>query len=127
MDRGELNVLLIAENERACGELARRLEKKGFRSWFASTASEVRFLLDERGPFHLVLSTRPVLQGSALLELLSSFSCEVFYSYPIEDSCLWLRAANDGQACTKSPALRPSEFAVAVDAIVRQRSQSTAA
>ena len=119
MEQRGVNVLLISESERGCWQLARRVEERGCRWWFASTISEIRSLLDER-PFHLVLSTRPVNQGSAIMELLQGSACNVFYSYPIEDSCLWLQAAHRGQACLKAPMLRPSEFASVLDEMVME-------
>lgn len=127
IERGtSVNALLIGESERGSWQLARRLEKKGFRWWFASTPDDIRALLG--GPsIHLVLSTRPVVQGTAIMELLNRFACSVFYSYPIEDSCLWLLAAHDGRACVKTPVLRPSELASALDDMVRGLSQMTAA
>lgn len=126
MEQSGVNVLLIGESERSCWQLAKRVEERGCRWWFASTISDVRSLLDER-PFHLVLSTRPVTQGSAIMELLHGSPCNVFYSYPIEDSCLWLQAAHDGRACLKAPVLRPSEFARALDEMVMELSQMTLA
>jgi hypothetical protein len=126
MDRDFVNVLLIGESERGCKDLARRLEKRGCRWWFASTTNDIRSLLEKR-PFHLVLSTRPVVPGTTIMELLNGFACNVFYSYPIEDSCLWLQAAQHGQACTKAPVLRPGEFASALDRMVRELSEMTPA
>jgi len=126
MEQSGVNVLLIGESERGCWQLAKRVEERGCRWWFASTISDVRSLLDER-PFHLVLSTRPVTQGSAIMKLLHGSTCSVFYSYPIEDSCLWLQAAHDGQACLKAPVLRPGEFASALDEMVMELSQMTLA
>jgi len=124
MERGGVNVLLIGESERGCWQLARRLEERGCRWWFASTTDDVRSLLEER-PFHLVLSTCPVARGSAIMELLQGSPCNVFYSYPIEDSCLWLQAAYQGRACSKAPVLRPSEFASALDEMVTELSVMT--
>lgn len=121
MNQDFVNVLLIGESERGCRQLATRLERRGCRWWFASATNDIRSLLEER-PFHLVLSTRPVVQGSIIMDLLNGFACNVFYSYPIEDSCLWLQAAQYGRACTKAPVLRPSEFGSALDRMVRDLS-----
>ena len=119
MEESRVNVLLIGESEQACRHLARRLEKRGCRCWFASRLEDVRLLLSQRS-FQLILSSRPVTQKSGLMELFSRSACSVFYSYPVEDSCLWLQAARDGQACFGLPALRPGEFARALDQIVGQ-------
>ncbi len=122
MESVGVNVLLIAGSERGCWQLARGLEERGCRWWFASTINDIRSLLNERS-FHLVLSTRPLTQGSAIMELLNGSACSVFYSYPIEDSCLWLQAAYDGRACAQPPVLRPSEFASALDQMVKELSE----
>ena len=119
MERKRVNVLLISESEQACRHLAASLEQKGCECWFASKIEDVRLLLDQR-PFHLVLSTRPMSQGSPLRELLSRAGCMVFYSYPVEDSCLWLPASPRGRASLEAPALRPSEFVRALDRIVTE-------
>jgi hypothetical protein len=126
MEQRGVNVLLIGESVRGFWQLARRLEERGCRWWFASTVSDIRSLLDER-PFQLVLSTRPVNQGSAIMELLHGSACSVFYSYPIEDGCLWLQAIHHGQVCLKAPMLRPSEFGSALDEMVTGLSQMTPA
>jgi len=123
VEPSRVNVLLIGESEQACRHLAKRLEKRGCRCWFASRLEDVRLLLDQR-PFQLVLSSRPVTQKSGLMELFSRAACSVFYSYPVEDSCLWLQAARHGQACLGLPALRPSEFARALDQTVGEVSPS---
>jgi len=124
VEESRVNVLLISDSEQACRHLARRLEKRGCRCWFASRIEDVHLLLDQRR-FHLVLSSRPVTQKSGLMELFSRAACSVFYSYPVEDSCLWLQAVRRGQACFDAPALRPSEFARALDQIVGQLSPAT--
>jgi hypothetical protein len=119
VEQSSVNVLLIGESEQECQDLARPLEQRGWACWFASRMEDVRSLLDQR-PFHLVLSTRPVTQGSALMELLGKAACSVFYSYPVDGSCLWLQASRQGRACLETPAIRPGEFLRTLDRIVAE-------
>jgi len=121
--RGRLNVLLIGESERGWGQLTRHLERLGCYCWFASTIKEIGPLL-ESVAFRLVLSSRPVTEGSALMGLLSRPGCVVFYSYPVEGSCLWFEAASDRRGRLNSSALRPSEFTSTLDNLVVELQQS---
>lgn len=108
-DGDAMNVLLIGDSERVCWHLARHLEKLGCGCWFASTPAEIRTLL-ERFAFRLVLSTRPVTEGSPLMEALRGPERTVFYSYPVEDGCLWFQAIPEVPDGRRFSALRPSEF-----------------
>ena len=123
MERGRLNVLLIGESERGWWQLTRHLEQLGCHCWFASTIKEIGALL-ESVPFRLVLSSRPVTEGSALMGLLSGPDRGVFYSYPVESSCLWFEAAPEGRGLLKSSALRPSEFTSTLDNLVAELQKS---
>jgi hypothetical protein len=123
MERGRLNVLLIGESERGWGQLSRHLEHLGCHCWFASTMKEIGALL-ESVAFRLVLSSRPVTEGSALMGLLSRPDRGVFYSYPVESSCLWFEAAPHGRSRLRSSALRPSEFTSALNNLVFELQKS---
>jgi hypothetical protein len=109
-----MNVLFIGENERSCWHLARHLEKLGCSCWFASTPGEIRTLLD-RYAFPLVLSTRPVTEGSPLMELLSGPGRTVFYSFPVEDGCLWFQAIPEVPHVPHVSAFRPGAFMSILD------------
>jgi hypothetical protein len=106
-----MNVLFITESERGCWQLARRLEALGCRCWFASNPAEIRMVL-EYCDVGLVLSTRPVTEGSQLMSLLTGPKRTVFYSFPVEDSCLWFQATSHGPRVS---AIRPSEFMSILD------------
>ena len=108
MEEGAVNVLLIGENERGWWHLARRLGNLGCRSWFASTTEEVQALIAQH-PFRLILSTRAVTKRSPLMQMVGP-ECSVFYSFPVEDSCLWFQAAPESHSIRRSSGLRPSEF-----------------
>jgi len=126
MERNGVNVLLVGENEQGCWHLMRRFEQRGCQCWFANGSDEVRSLLAAR-PFRLVVSTRPVSQANPLMNLLRGSDCSLFYSYPIEDSCLWLQPIRDGQLCLNAPSLRPSEFMGLLDKLVTELRESVCA
>ena len=117
MEQTCVNVLLIRQNDQDCWHLVRQFERRGWHCWFADSLDGVQSLLDERS-FHLVLSTRRRVRIQALMALLQGSDCTLFYSYPIEDSCLWLQPMRHGQECIPTPVLRPSEFMSSLDELV---------
>jgi hypothetical protein len=108
MEDRALNVLLIGENEQSWWHLTHCLGHLGCRSWFASTIEQVRFLISQH-PFRLILSTRPVTGRSPLMQMVRP-ECSVFYSIPVEDSCLWFKATAEALPSPCFSALRPREF-----------------
>jgi hypothetical protein len=119
MDHGRVDVLLIHESQRGWHHLAWQLEQLRCHCWFASTTEQVRALL-ARHPLRLVLSTRPVTEGSVLMRLLRAPERSVFYSYPVENGCLWFQAVPEIIAGQRLSALRPGEFmSVLQDLIAR--------
>lgn len=91
MEQDLLDTLIIGENQQRCCNFIKALESLKCRCWFASTIEEIRVVLD-RHNFRLVLSTRPITEGSALMLLLCEPKRSVFYSIPVETGCLWFRA-----------------------------------
>jgi len=110
----QMKVLFIGENERSCWYLVRHVEELGCRCWFASTLAEIRTLL-ARYAFPIVLSTRPVTEGSPLMELLGGPGRTVFYSFPVEDGCLWFQAIPEVPCVPHDSAYRPGEFTSILD------------
>jgi hypothetical protein len=110
MERDLLDILIIGENKQRCCHLVRALEQLKCRCWFASTAEEIRAVLDRRN-FPLVLSTRPVTEGSALMLLLCRPERSVFYSVPVENSYLWFRAFPEVVAGKRLSSVRAGAFA----------------
>jgi len=117
MDHNGLDVLFIGESKQSFWHLAGYLQQRGFHCTFASTMEEVRFFLGQC-PARLVLSARPVTDRGPLLELLRAPDRFVFYSVPVEDSCLWFQAIPDFLHGAYESALRPSEFMQILDDIV---------
>jgi hypothetical protein len=117
----KLDVLLICERPQGVTHLARRLEQLDCRCSFARNTREVSSLLENHS-FRLVLSTRPVTEGSVLMSLLRRTSCIVFYSFPIEDGYLWFQALPEPSGRQPGSVLRPSEFmSILTDLIGRLR------
>jgi len=54
-----------------------------------------------------------------LLVALADLPVTVFLRLPVENSCFWLPAIDDGKECLGLPALRPSEFARTLEAMTR--------
>ena len=69
----------------------------------------------------LVLSNTHLSDGSGfrLLMTLAGLPVTAFLCLPVENSCCWRPAIDAGQGCLGSPALRPREFASALQEMVR--------
>jgi len=117
MARDELDVLLIGGSRQGWWRLAQHLEQMDCHCWFALTAENVRDLLAQRR-FRLILSARPVTEGSKLMELLRAPERTVFYSFPVENGCLWFRAMPEMIRGEHSSTLRPGEFISVLDEAV---------
>jgi hypothetical protein len=122
VERITVNVLLVSENKQGWWYLTGQFERRGWRCWFATDLEEIQSLLDKQS-FHLILSTRPITAEHPLMALLRGSDCNLFYSYPIEDSCLWLQPMRKGQECLHTPILHPSEFMTSLDALVMRPSE----
>lgn len=114
MSQAAVRVLLLGECARGSFHLLWHLEQRGCRCWFATSAKEALELFHQY-KFQLILSTSPVRQATQMISLLGRSNCSVFYAYPVEQGCWWLPLMNRGQECFGAPALRPNEFACALD------------
>ena len=114
------DVLLVGQSFHSAQALADWLKQRGFRCHFARNMREASALLRSR-PVGLVLSNTRLPDGSGfgLLMTLAGLPVTAFLCLPVENSCFWLPAIDGGQACLGSPALRPREFAAALQEIVR--------
>jgi CheY-like chemotaxis protein len=113
-------VLLVGHSFRSAQALEDWLKQRGFRCHFARNMREASALLRSR-PVDLVLSNTHLADASGfhLLMTLTGLPVTAFLCLPVEDSCFWLPAIDDGQDCLGSPALRPREFASALLEMVR--------
>lgn len=117
MAREELDVLLVGGNRQGWWRIAQHLEQMGCHCWFALTAEDVRDLL-ARSRFRLILSARPVTERSNLMELLRAPDRTVFYSFQVENGCLWFRAMPEIIRGERLSTFRPGEFIGVLDAAV---------
>jgi CheY-like chemotaxis protein len=110
------NVLLVGQNFHSTQTLTERLHRLKFRCHFAGNARAASDFMAAR-PVDLVLSNAHLPDGTGyrMLINLARLPVSAFLCFPVENSCLWLPALDDGKRCLGSPALRPSEFAKALE------------
>lgn len=113
-------VLLLDECANPQSDIARRLAHWDADCRFAKSYAEVREFLTQQ-TFQLVISARILMDGSVrrVIPLLEGSQTTLFCSYPVEDSCLWMRVLDRGQVCWGMPALRPSEFGRVLRQVVK--------
>jgi DNA-binding NtrC family response regulator len=113
-------VLLVGESFQTPNHLTNWLRRWGFRCHFAGNLRTARELLDSmrvdvvRSDMHLSDGT-----GVALLRILTGLAVTAFLCLPVETSCFWLPAVDAGKKCLGLPALRPAEFAKALEEMAR--------
>ena len=114
------DVLLVGQSFHSAQTLADWLRQRGFRCHFARNMQAASALLRSR-PVGLVLTNTRLPDGSGfgLLMTLVGLPLTAFLCLPVENSCFWLPAIDGGRSCLGSPALRPREFASALQEIVR--------
>jgi response regulator RpfG family c-di-GMP phosphodiesterase len=110
------NVLLVGQHFHSAQALTHRLLRWKFRCHFASTMRAASDLLSSQ-PVGLVLSNTHLSDGTGfrLLAALVGLPVTAFLCLPVENSCFWLPAIDGGKDCLGLPALRPSEFASALE------------
>jgi CheY-like chemotaxis protein len=108
-------VLLVGQSFHGAQSLTERLNGLGFRCRIATSMRAASNLLTAHS-VHLVLSNTilPDGTGFALLEALAGLPITAFLCLPVENSCLWLPAIDEGKHCLGMPALRPAEFSSAL-------------
>jgi hypothetical protein len=52
--------------------------------------------------------------------LLSGSRITLFYALPVEEGCWWVPVLRIGDECIGEPALRPHEFSIVLDVIVKE-------
>ncbi len=114
-------ILLVGKGVRQACALVERLRERGCACQLATSYGEARSLLEASG-FDLVLSETDLPDGNAhhLRSLLAGSRTTLYYWLAVQDGCWWLPALEQGQQRWGAPALRPSEFAQALDAMLEQ-------
>lgn len=110
------NVLLVGQNFQSAQTLTERLRGWKFRCHFATNVRAASEFLAVR-PVDLLLSNTHLLDGTGyrLLMNLVRLPVSAYLCFPVENSCLWLPAVDGGKPCLGLPALRPLEFARALE------------
>jgi hypothetical protein len=113
-------VMLVGPGLRSFHALADRMRLWGFRCHFAGTVRTAQELVNTTR-VDLVLSNvhLPDGTGYTLLASLSGLQVTAFLCLPVEESCFWLPAIDDGVDCLGLPALRPSEFVDQLEEMAR--------
>jgi response regulator RpfG family c-di-GMP phosphodiesterase len=112
------NALLVGQNFQSAQTLTERLRRWKFRCHFAANVQAASEFLAVH-PVDLLLSNTHLLDGTGyrLLMNLARLPVSAFLCFPVENSCLWLPAIDGGKRCLGLPALRPSEFARALEEV----------
>lgn len=114
------DVLLVGQDFRNGQVLADQLRRWGFRCHFANNMRVAKRMVSSMR-IHVVLSNTHLPDGTGLrlAAILAGLPVTAFVCVPVEDTCFWLPAVDDGKACLGLPSLRPSEFASALEEMAR--------
>jgi hypothetical protein len=114
------DVLLVGQSFQPPNRLTNWLRRWGFRCYFAGNMRTARELLSSM-QVDVVLSDMHLSDGTgiALLGTSADLAITAFLCLPVETSCFWLPAIDAGKKCLGLPALRPAEFAKALEEMAR--------
>jgi len=117
----QIRVLLVGDSPEVFSSCRRRLEASGCHCEFAECEREVWNVLKQR-QFDIVLSVHRgrSARSESLGALLSGSRTTLFYALPVEKGCWWVPILKVGEECFGAPALRPTEFANALDEVLEQ-------
>jgi hypothetical protein len=120
------DVLLVGQSFQSPNRLTHRLRRWGYRCHFAGNMRTARQLL-RSVRVDVVLSDMRLSDGTgmALLGILAGLAVTAFLCFPLETSCFWLPAIDAGKKCLGLPALRPAEFAKALEEMARRLGTAT--
>jgi response regulator RpfG family c-di-GMP phosphodiesterase len=115
------DVLFVGPGFHHSQALTERMRLWGFRCHFAGSIRAAHELVSS-ARVDLVLSNvrLPDGTGFSLIASLSGRPVTAFLCLPVEDSCFWLPAIDEGKDCLGSPALRPSEFVNTLEEMFRR-------
>jgi hypothetical protein len=115
------DVLLVGQSFQTADALTDWLHRWGFRCHFTcSMRTAWQSLSSVR--VDMVLSNTHLSDGTGfgLLAALAGLPVTAFLCLPVENSCFWLPAIDAGEECLGLPALRPSEFANALEEMAQR-------
>jgi hypothetical protein len=118
---GNVAVLLVGDSPQAFSLCQQRLESKGCHCHRARSHHDLKALLT-RKQFDIVLAMHPIERSAknGLAVLLSGSRITLFYALPVEEGCWWVPVLRIGDECIGEPALRPHEFSIVLDVIVKE-------
>ncbi len=120
-DSNMIRVLLVGDSPRLFFFYQKHLERNGCECEFAECERVVWEMLGQR-QFDLVLSLH-TSRGTGrpnLAVLLRGSPITLFYALRLEVGCWWVPLLRLGEECFGAPALRPSEFADALDEVLKE-------
>ncbi len=120
------DVLLVGQSFQSPNGPTNRLRRWGFRCHFAGNMRTARELLGSIR-VDVVLSDMHLSDGTgiAMLGIFAGLAVTAFLCFPLETSCFWLPAIDAGKKCLGLPALRPAEFAKALEEMARSLGTAT--
>jgi hypothetical protein len=120
-ETAQIRVLLVGDSREVFSSCRRRLVANGCYCEFADCEREVWNVLQQR-QFAIVLSVHRgrSARTESLGALLSGSRTTLFYALPVEKGCWWVPILKVGEECFGAPALRPTEFANALDEVLEQ-------
>jgi hypothetical protein len=122
MDHSSMvRVLLVGDSPQLFFLCQKHLEKNGCECEFAKCERAVWETLGQR-QFDLVLGlhTSQGTRSPSLVVLLSGSPTTLFYALRVEVGYWWVPILRLGEDCFGAPALRPSEFANALDEVLKE-------
>jgi hypothetical protein len=116
-----IRVLLVGDSPRLFFLYQKHLERNGCECEFAE-CERVAWDILGQSKFDLVLSmhTSRGTSRPSLAVLLSGSPTTLFYALRVEVGCWWVPLLRLGEECFGAPALRPSEFANALDDVLQE-------
>jgi hypothetical protein len=116
-----IRVLLVGDRPQLFHLCQKHLERNGCECEFAQSERAVWERLGQR-QFDLVLRlhTSQRTSGANLADLLRGSQTTLFHALRLEVGCCWVPLLRLGEECFGEPALRPSEFANALDEVLKE-------
>ena len=115
------DLLLVGQSFRTAHSFTDRLHRLGFRCHVAGTMRAALQFLKSCG-VDVVLSQLRLPDGSGfgLVATLAGLPVTAFLCVPLEDSCLWVPAIDEGRDCWGREMLRPADFARTLEELAQR-------
>jgi hypothetical protein len=116
-----IRVLIVGDGPQSFFHHQKYLERNGCQCEFAECEHAAWEMLGQR-EFDIVLSlhTNRGTQSPRLAVLLSGTQTTLFYALRLEVGCWWVPLLKLGEECFGAPALCPSEFANALEGVLKE-------